>query len=75
MKKKIQLNSPIRDIPDQTAKKLNLKTPRYRTLVWRVTDGDGEGDVDGHSICLRTLIHQTLQLSDLSQLSVFKNHR
>ena len=35
------------------------KPPRYRTLVWRVTDGDG----DGHSICLRTLIHQTQGLS------------
>ena len=44
-------------------KNYTWKHPRYRTLVWRVTDGDGDGDGDGHSICLRTLIHQTQGLS------------
>ena len=40
-------------------KNKSSKPPRSRSLRWAVTEGDG----DGHSICLRTLINQTIGLS------------
>ena len=44
-------------------KNKSSKPPRSRSLQWAVTEGDGDGDVNGHSICLRTLINQTIGLS------------
>ena len=43
--KKLELNAPIGGIPDQTAKNYICKPPRYTTLVWRETEGDGDGDI------------------------------
>ena len=29
------------------------KPSRYRSLRWAVIEGDGDGDVNGHTICLK----------------------
>ena len=34
-------------------KNKSSKPPRSRSLRWAVTEGDGDGDVNGHTICLK----------------------